>query len=423
MRFILLVLALLTSAIIHAQTSQSLLIRVGKLYDTQKKAFVKNQQILISGGIIQEVGTNVKKPKDAKEIDLSSCTATPGLIDMHTHLLFNQKKQSNEGFINASKVSSEERMAQGLELAQSCLQAGITTVRDIGNSGQYLDMKLQKELANKKGNLSMFVSGPILSGPSGQFSKLAPADTFLVGQEYSVIRSVQDAKNAVDAHARRGVNVIKVCADTDNGLLTKELLVAIVEAAKAHNLPVTAHAVSDEAARNAVLAGVNGIEHGYSLSDSTIQMMAERRVYLVPTDVSREHGKMMVAGIGMKGKEADDHLENFLQSIHDRLKRVAEKGVNIVFGSDFYFDIAGLDRGKSSANVLVSYHEAGIPVTEVMQYATVNAAKVLRAEKRIGTIRKGMQADLAFFEGDLEQDFAAALSQVKMVLKDGMQVK
>ncbi|SKC19063.1 amidohydrolase family protein [Dyadobacter psychrophilus] len=424
MRIILIVFAFLISTTSYAQNSGSLLIRAGKLYDSEKKTFLKNQQILISDGIIQQVGTNVKKPKGVKEIDLNSCTATPGLIDMHTHLVFNQKQtKTSDGFNNASKVPSQQRIAQGLKLAHSCLQAGITTSPDLGNSGQYLDIKLQKELATKKGNLTLFVSGPILSGPGGQFSKLAPADTFLVDQEYSIIRNAQDAKEAVVLHARQGVNVIKVCADTDHGLLKKDILVAIVEAAKTHGLPVTAHTVSDKAARNAVLAGVNGIEHGYTLSDSTIQLMAQRSVYLVATDVSQKQGKIMVEGIGMKGKQADDYLESSLQGMHDRLKRAASKGVNIVFGSDYYVDIEGLDRGKSSVDVLVSYYEAGIPVTEVLQYATVNAAKALRAENQIGTIRKGMKADLVFFEGDLENDFAATLSQVKVVVKDGIQVK
>ncbi|MHA4741300.1 amidohydrolase family protein [Dyadobacter sp. MSC1_007] len=424
MRIILIVLGFIISTISYAQNSRPLLIRAGKLYDSQKKTFLKNQQILISDGIIQQVGPNIERPKGAKEIDLSSCTATPGLIDMHTHLVFLQKQtKTSEGFNNASKVPSQQRIVQGLNLAQSCLEAGITTGRDLGNSGQYLDIKLQKELATKKGNLTLLVSGPILSGPGGQFSKLTPADTFLIDQEYSIIRNAKDAKEAVDAHARQGVNVIKVCADTDHGLLKKELLASIVEAAKMHGLPVTAHAASDKAARNAVLAGVNGIEHGYTLSDSTIDLMAKRGVYLVATDVSREQGKIMVEGIGMKGKEADDYLESSLQGMHDRLKRAASKGVSIVFGSDYYVDIEGLDRGKSSVDVLVSYHEAGIPVTEVMQYATVNAAKALGAENQIGAIRKGMKADLVFFEGDLEKDFATTLSQVKVVIKDGIQVK
>ncbi|WP_176885111.1 amidohydrolase family protein [Dyadobacter soli] len=421
MRIILTVFAFIISLTTYAQEAQSLLFRVGKLYDSQKKTFLTNQQILISDGIIQQVGTNVKKPKGVKEIDLNGCTATPGLIDMHTHLVFNQKQtKTSEGFNNASKIPSQERIAQGLKLAQSCLEAGITTSRDLGNSGQYLDIKLQKELSTKKGSLTMFVSGPILSGPGGQFSKLAPADTFLIDQEYSIIRNTQDAKKAVDAHAQHGVNVIKVCADTDHGLLKKELLTAIVEASKSHGLTVTAHTNSDKAARNAILAGVNGIEHGYTLSDSTIQLMAERHVYLVPTDISRKQGKIMIDGIGMKGKEADDYLESNLQGMHDRLKRAVTRGVSIVFGSDYYLDIEGLDRGKSSVDVLVSYYEAGIPVAEVMQYATVNPAKVLRAENQIGAIRKGMKADVVFFEGDLEQDFAATLSQPKMVVKDGV---
>lgn len=408
------------SAIVLGQTSERYLIKVGKLYNSQEKFFLKNQQILVKDGLIEDVGPRLKKPADARIIDLSKCTVTPGLIDMHTHLLFHQK-QDKKGFEAASKVPADQRLQSGVEFALQNLNAGITTVRDLGNSGQYLDLQLQKQLTDSKAIApTVFVSGPILSPPGGQFGKLSPEDSVLIPQEYREIRGASDARAAVLEHARQGVNVIKVCMNTDNRVLTSEEITAIIQTAREAGIPVTAHATYDGSARAAVKAGVNGIEHGYQLSDTTLMMMAERGTYLVPTDVSREMAKVLVAGIGMSGKEADDYANQFLNGIHDRLRRAVGKGVTIVAGSDFYLDI-NVNRGRGAVDVLLSYHEAGLPPNEVLRYATFNAAQALGKDvsRHIGNIKKGMKADLVFFNGNLEQDFSRSLFDIEMVMKNG----
>jgi imidazolonepropionase-like amidohydrolase len=422
MRLLLSILLVFYSFITSAQSSNRLLIQVGKLYDSQQKTFLKDQKILIENGIIKNISPNIKKAAGVKFIDLSQCTATPGLIDMHTHLLLHQK-QSDDGMIIASKVPASERIKQGLNFAKENLEVGLTTVRDLGNSGQYLDIALKKELA--KGNAlgpTMFVSGPILSPPGGQFGKMAPADSFVINQEYRVIKGADDARLAVLEHIKQEVDVIKVCMNTDNRMLTPDEIATIVKTAHENNRPVTAHATFDKSAKTAVLAGVNGIEHGYDLSDSTLILMAQRGTYLVPTDVTKEQAKILVEGIGMKGKEAEDYAKGFLDGVHDRLRRAVSKGVTILSGSDFYNDIKGLPRGKGAVGVILAYHEAGIPVNEVLQYATYNAAKALGVSDMIGNIKKGMKADIVFFNGDLEKDFATALFDVQMVLKDGIPV-
>ncbi|RFS16219.1 amidohydrolase family protein [Emticicia sp. C21] len=422
MRLLLSALLFFYSTITQAQSPNRLLIQVGKLYDSQQKIFLNNQKIFIENGIIKEIGPNIKKAAGVKFIDLSQCTATPGLIDMHTHLLIHQK-QSDDGMIIASKVPASERIKQGLAFAKENLEVGLTTVRDIGNSGQYLDVALKKELAKGKAlGPTMYVSGPILSPPGGQFGKMAPADSFVINQEYRVIKGADDARLAVLEHIKHGVDVIKVCMNTDNRMLTLDEISAIVKTAHENNIPVTAHATTDKSARAAVLAGVNGIEHGYDLSDNTLILMAQRGTYLVPTDVTKEQAKILVEGIGMRGKEAEDYAKGFLDGVHDRLRRAVGKGVTILSGSDFYNDIKGLPRGKGAVGVILSYHEAGIPVNEVLQYATYNAAKALGASDSIGTIKKGMKADIVFFNGDLEKDFGTALFDVQMVLKDGIPV-
>ena len=419
MRLFLSSLFLWTSFAVSAQPKGGLLIQVGKLYDSQNAVFLANQQILIVDGMVQAVGPNIIKPAGTRLIDLSCCTATPGLMDMHTHLLLHQK-QRKDGLELASKVPADERIRQGMIFAKLNLEAGITTVRDLGNSGQYIDLRLQKMLTDGRTvGPTMYVSGPIISPPGGQFFKPAPADSFLIGQEYRVVKGALDARAAVLEHKQRGVNVIKVCMNNDNRVLAPEEIRAIVESAHKHGLSVTAHATYDESARDAVSAGVDGIEHGYSLSDSTLRLMAQKGTYLVPTDVSRRRAKIMVAGIGMVGKEADEYAKSFLDGVHDRLRRAVNYGVTIVSGSDFYSDVKGVGRGEGATDVILSYHEAGIPVRKVLQYATYNAAKALGILGSSGVIKKGMKADLVFFNGDLENDFARSLFRVKMVLKEG----
>jgi imidazolonepropionase-like amidohydrolase len=329
-------------------------------------------------------------------------------------------KIAKDGMIVASKLPVDERIKQGLAFAKDYLMCGITTVRDLGNSGQYLDVQL-KQLLSKGETVGsrMYVSGPILSPPGGQFGRLFPADSFLINQEYRVIKGADDAKAAVLEHIRDGVDVIKVCMNTDNRVLAPEEIKAIVQTAHLNKILVTAHATYDESARDAVLAGVDGIEHGYLLSDSTLSFMAQRNVYLVPTDVSREQGKIRVAAVGMKGKEGDDYLTGALTGFHDRLNRALKKGVTIVSGSDYYNDIPGIKRGSGSVDVLLSYYEAGVSVPNVIRFATYNAAKALGISNTIGSLKKGMKADLAVFKGDLENDFPTSLSEVEMVIKNG----
>ncbi|KAA9357328.1 amidohydrolase family protein [Larkinella humicola] len=401
------------------KTKQFLFIKAGKLYDSEKNVFLVNQDLIIEGDRIVAVGSGLKKPKKARLIDLRNSTVTPGLIDAHTHLLINQKI-TKDGLEVASKVPADERMKQALGFAKSNLLAGVTTVRDVGNSGQFLDVRLKEELRHEENpGPHMVVSGPILSPPGGQFGRLFPADSFLINQEYRVIKGAEDARAAVLEHIRRGVDVIKVCMNTDNRVLAPDEIKAIVETAHQQKIPVTAHATYDESARDAVLAGVDGIEHGYSLSDSTLSIMAKRGTYLVPTDVSREQGKLRVAAVGMKGKEGEDYLNGALKGFHDRLNRAVKKGVPIVSGSDYYNDIPGIERGKGSVDVLLSYAEAGIPVPTVLQFATLNAARALGLSGQTGTLKKGMKADLAVFKGDLEKDFPTALFAIEMVIKDG----
>lgn len=409
---------LLTSHILYAQQSpeKTILILAGKLYDAEKNIFLKDQQILVKGNSIQKVGANLGKINGAEVIDLSDCTIIPGLIDAHTHLLYQQRpgEPLEKDILENSDLDRSHR-ATGI--AKSFLEAGITTVRDLGNSGQFLDVTLRNAI--NKGWVSgprMYVSGPILGPQGGQFFKLAYHNKELVDKEYRVIKGVEDARSAVREHIANNVDLIKILAHNAYLSLSQEEMRAIVETAHQKGLIVTAHATNDKAVREAVLAGVDGIEHGYDISDSTLELMSSKGVYLVPTDGSF-HGYRQIFDAN-EYKISDEEIKSFVSATADRLQRAIKKGVKIVYGSDQYI-YNHKPLGEVAKDVLIAYYETGVSVEDVLKFATINGAQALGQEGKIGVIKPNAYADIVALRGDLKKEFKKALFNVKFVMKNG----
>lgn len=400
----LILLLLLLFNVAFGQESKKYLIKAGKLFNSENKTFLKNQFIFIEGEKIVKVADadDLKYP-DYETIDLSNSTVIPGLIDSHTHFLFMQESGTNME-VDLIKNSDDDRLLRGGHIAKSFLSAGITTVKDLGNSGQYLDVTLRNAIDQGWVEGSrMLVSGPIISPPNGQFGKLPHLHKNLPAKEYSIVRTVDEAQSAVIEHINNGVDIIKICATNDNGLiLSTEQMEAIVEIAHKNNLKVTAHATYDQIIYDAVMAGVDGIEHGYSVSDSTLQLMAEKGVYLVPTDGTFDGYKGIVEF--SKSNITDEDIKSFVASTEQRLLKAIQTGVKIVYGSDLYF-YTPRSIGIEAKNSLVSYFEAGIPVNEVLQIGTYNGAYAVGKQNEIGVIKPDAFADIVAFEGDLEKDF------------------
>ncbi|WP_044130469.1 amidohydrolase family protein [Rudanella lutea] len=399
------------------------LIKAGKFFDSEKKQFLRDQYIVVEGDKVVKVGKSADGFKaNSQFIDLSSATVIPGLIDSHTHFLFMQKSGTPME-TDLIENSDADRLLRGGSIAQSFLEAGITTVKDLGNSGPYLDVVLRNAI--RKGwvkGARMLVSGPIISPPNGQFGKLAYLHKTLPAREYSIVRTVDEARSAVNEHIVNGVDLIKICATNDNGLvLSPEQMRAIVEVAHQNGLKVTAHATYDEIIRDAVQAGVDGIEHGYGISDSTLRLMAQKGTYLVPTDGSFEGYKGIVEFA--KSNITDDDIRSFVATTKERLVRAVKAGVKIVYGSDLYL-YTPRAIGLEAKNTLVSYVDAGLPVADVLQAGTYQAAVVMGKQKELGVIKEGALADIVAFSGDLEKDFKEVIyNRVQFVMKDGVVYK
>ncbi|UYQ93826.1 amidohydrolase family protein [Chitinophaga horti] len=401
----------------HAVVAQTTLIKAGRFYDAEKNVFLDKQEILIEGGKVKAVGTKLEAPANARVLDYPNSTVTPGLIDAHTHILLQQRTSENlaiDGLMN----SPERRVLRAAGFAQAYLNAGFTTIRDLGNSGEYLDLEVS--VAIRRGYIPgprMLCSGPILSAVDGQFYQLpySKYDDITAG-EYRVINGPEDAVRAVKEHINAGVDVIKIVAWGERLGLSREEMAAIVKTAHDYGSTVTAHASGTKVMYDAIMAGVDGIEHGYGMADSILTLMAKKKVYLVPTDVSLRSAIAMTKGMHRPVDTAAIREE--LKPLGERLMRAHKAGVMIVAGSDAYFE-QETPRGHNAKETIAAYVEEGLPVKDALRAATWNAAKAFGREGRLGVIKAGADADIAIFNGDLEKDFARTLFDVQLVLKNG----
>jgi imidazolonepropionase-like amidohydrolase len=406
-------------------------LKAARLLDVRAGIIINNPIVIISGERIISAGKNLTIPPDAQIIDLGDVTLLPGLVDSHTHLLQNLSfslseiiDESGSMVQNISTNSVAKRVLLGAAMGREDLEAGITTVRDLGNSGINGDIALRDAI-----NLG-WVQGPriaastrALSAAGGQFEGLSKDMQSIVDQEYAVVSGVEEARKAVRAALFDGANQIKVIVDTGPRVLSLEEMQIIVAEAHRADRPVAAHATTEQATAIAAQAGVNSIEHAYSISDDVLKMMVKKGIFLVPTDFPDWFY------LGKNETELNDvdrkrlvHIDNFTNHSRDRLKRAIAIGVKIAFGSDAYYKVPGLTRGTISLLPLRTYIEAGMSPLDVIRTATIGSSELIGWQDRIGTIEAGKFADIIAVPGN-PLDNERLLEQVSFVMKGGKIVK
>jgi imidazolonepropionase-like amidohydrolase len=398
----------------------ALLVRAGNLFDSEAGRMVGPRDLLIRGDQVVEVGQGLAVPEGATVVDLSRCSVLPGLIDGHTHILMEQAQGQPLGQVAAIDAGIEGdalRALSGARRGRDYLDAGFTTIRDLGNSGRFLDLQLSRGFAEGRvPGPRLYGSGPGLAPAGGQMEPMPHDPHHLVGAEYRIVTGVDDARAAVREAIAAGAWVIKVYpeATPQRTRLSVAELEAIVDEARRHDVPVAAHATSDAAIREAVLAGVTSIEHGYEVSDDTLRLMAQKGVYLVPTDPSLEMAQEFSAG--WTPRPPVEEIEGMLSAPRDRFSRAHRLGVPIAMGSDLYMPY-GPGRGQGSRATLSAYVESGMTPGEALQTATWNAGRML-GDDRLGVLRPRSFADLIAVPLDPTQGLDA-LKDVRFVMKGG----
>lgn len=398
-------------------------IKAGQFYNSEKNILLKNKAIKINGNTIAAVGNFDIIPEGSKIIDLTEYTVLPGLIDAHTHVLFSQTANDDFSEHNIEMITMEGdalRVLRGAKRAQSYLDVGITSIKDLGNSGLFLDVALRDAI--NEGTIQgprIFASGPILASIGGQIYDVNYKHQHIINEEYRIIKDKNDAINAVREHVNQNVDIIKICADNlpNKTFLSIDEIKAIVQTAHEYNLTVTAHTVTNQSAWNAIRAGVDGIEHGFNIEDSTLILMAQNNIYLVPTENSRKYMNIYAKLSGSSENELD-WIDFYMEAMEKRLKRAIGYGVPIVAGSDNYTEI-GMTRGESSKDMFRFYFEAGMKPLDILRSATYLSAVYLNKEKDIGSLIPGAKADIIAVKGDIEKDFLNTLNNIVLIIKDG----
>jgi imidazolonepropionase-like amidohydrolase len=431
MRNFLLFILLMAVNIAPAQTSGKYLIKAGSLFDSETGQFRDDMAVLVTNNKITSVKPTKEltqqEAKDYQLIDLSKYTVLPGLIDAHTHLLYKEIIYPQNEFPGLDMARTlvmdgdAYRAIYGAARARAYLEAGITAVQDLGNSGEFADMALRRAiLEGLVIGPRMRCAGKGLSPQGGQVPGLIFKHQSIANDEYRIVKGPDDAVQAVRENITQGADVIKIYSNNtpNNTNLSVEEIQAIVREAHRYHLRVTAHATDNQAVYNAVVGGVDGIEHGYQVNDTTLELMAKKGVVLVPTDGDS-------VSFTQYGKLADPvHPEQMIREIMayrrylgDRLRRAIQKGVTIVAGSDDYVDFK-LPFAEPSKRTLIGYHENGIAIPQVLQFATINASRQLNWADRIGVLKAGYLADIIAVDRDLDKNINAILN-VHFVMKDG----
>ncbi|HLY62149.1 MAG TPA: amidohydrolase family protein [Terriglobia bacterium] len=415
-----------------AGSARRVALRAARLIDGKSEVTVNNGVVLVEGQKITAVGSGLEIPPDAKVIDLGDATLLPGLIDAHTHLLSemdgsNLSLQDVEMLRIVATQSTAERALLGAKLGREDLEAGITTVRDVGNSGVNGDVALRTAI--ERGWLPgprMVVSTRALAAQGGQFGRLTPEAQKIIEQEYVTIRGAESARQAVRQALYDGAGCIKVIVNGSPANVTLEEMKAIVEEAHTAGVKVAAHAIGNKATRIAAEAGVDSIEHAYVVPDDVLQMMAAKHIYLVPTDGTLQTFVEMTLGTRQPTAEEQSKLEKelqpFVEQEQERLRRAKKMGVPIAAGSDMYLTMPGKNRGQASLLLYEALAEAGMTPMEIIHAATCNAADLLGMREHIGTLEVGKLADIIAVPGDPLKDIKA-LEHAKFVMKGGAVVK
>ena len=402
-------------------------VRAARMLDVRSGNVVQNAVVLVENGRITAAGAGLAVPEGAEVIDLGGATLLPGLIDAHTHLLQNYDKtvggDDPNMILTVTQLGNTRRALLGAALGREMLEAGFTAVRDLGNSGLNGDAALRDAIR------AGWVTGPrlvastrALSAAGGQFGNVSAETQKILENEYAVVSGVEEARRAVRQAFYDGADVIKVIVSTGPRALSLEEVKTIVEEAHRVGRRVAAHAIGDQATRVAAEAGVDSVEHAYTIPDDALRMMAEKKIYLVPTDFPDEF--YLPPNLTPEQRaQALANIKRFTSGSRERLARAVKMGVRVAAGSDSYYAVPGMTRGQTSKLMFRAYAEAGMSPLEIIRAATVNNADLLAGDRALfGVIEAGRFADLIAVLGDPLKDITE-LERVRFVMKGGAVVR
>jgi len=407
--------------------SKTYVLKAARLFDGKSNAVVTPGVVVVTGGKIVGVGAAAAIPEGAEVIEMGDATLLPGFIDAHTHLTFMYSEDYKQGQLDRLQKTVAEIALDASANARVTLMAGFTTVRDVGSTN-YVDVGLRNAIADGVvPGPRMLVTVHALGATGGHCDREDGFRQGVFGRESDpldgVINGADQARYAVRLDHKYGADMIKVCAsggvlsptdDVDTPQLTQAELDAIVDEAHALRRKTAAHAHGAEAAKRAIRAGIDSIEHGSFLDDEALDMMKQHGTYLVPTLMAIQglqekfdRGTYVPPAIAAKAHAATN-------AIHATFQRALAKGVKIGLGTD-----AGVYPHGRNPEEFHQMVDLGMKPIDALKAGTSSDAELLGMADKIGTLEAGKLADIVAVPGDPVQNIRTT-EKVFFVMKEGV---
>lgn len=407
------------------QSSGTTVLKAARVFTSTSERPLAPGMVIVEGDHITQVGQSLAVPPGAQVIDLGDATLLPGFIDAHVHLSMEMSDDWYRDFYQSALRFPAEQALYAAKYARDTIEAGFTTVRDVGSS-DYVALGLRNAInAGITEGPRMLIANHGIGSTGGHADdapyppeRIKPAGTI-----QGVCNGPAECREAVRFQIKFGADVIK-CMPSGGVLslsdpvdvpeLTREEMDAIVSEAHAWHRKVAAHCHGDEAAKIAIAAGVDSIEHGTFLKDDTLRLMKEKGVYLVPTIFAGvwvgEKADRFPPPIAVKARAAAAQMQAMFQ-------RATKIGVKVAFGTDSAVEPHGLDAREFALMV-----KNGMTPAQALLAATRSGADLLGLADKIGTLEPGKLADLVAVPGDPLQDIRQT-EKVSFVMQGGRVIK
>ena len=422
------VVTILFSAAAAGAADQTIVLKGARMFDGKSKALVQNGVVIVQGDKIVDVGSNLPVPAGAKVIDLGDVTLSPGFMDAHTHLTSDFSGDFNKRRLEQLDLNVSEQAIRAVGYARTTVEAGFTTVRDVGSrfvsSREFVDVALRNAI--NKGLIvgpRMLVATKGIGATGGHFDPTGGFRDFLFGREPDYTDGIGDGpdqiRKAVRFEVKNGADVIKAAVsggvlsladEVDTPQLTPAEMTALVDESHRLRKKVAVHCHGEQAAHEAIDAGVDSIEHGSFMKPETLRLMKQKGTFLTPTLMASEY---IMAKIDQYPAALQAKAKAAYNARSEMFRNALKVGVKISFGTD-----AAVFPHGQNAKEFALMAGLGMAPVDTLKAATSSDAELLGISEKVGTLEKGKLADVIAMPGDPTVDITAT-ERVSFVMKEG----